>query len=102
MSGWKERKKTCIIRFTESNRLTQMNEGPSLQTINEKYYTCIGCKYLERVMMKSGKRPVYSHHCKHVEKQDRGFNDLLLRAYGGNIGISDRTPSWCPILSKVR
>lgn len=78
----------------KSNYNRQGNEGPSVVIVPEqKYTTCIGCKYYEYKLTISGRNPVYASNCIHT---------LTLRSFSvyGNLdqgynGIVE-TPTWCP------
>lgn len=70
------------------------HEGPTTWTHSRQ--SCMGCKWHEQAMMKSGLHPIYNHYCEHplstgVSEKERGTK-------GKWIGQSDATPTWCPVL----
>ena len=73
-----------------------MKEGYTEITIPaQTYKSCSECKYYETKMLRSGKKPEYSHNCKHPEVKDNGFLPFL-----GNLPNEDKTPDFCPFLTK--
>lgn len=59
--------------------------------VTETWKTCLGCEYLDRTMIRSGRHPLYHHRCKHPRWVNEWTNSRV-------IGDSDRTPSWCPLI----
>lgn len=68
-----------------------MRVGPSKLTIS--YQSCTGCRYLLRVIVRSGREPVYDNGCTHS-----GSPLFKLNNRETPIGPEDKTPIWCPVL----
>ena len=67
-------------------------EGPA--TFVETRQSCLGCKWHDWRMFKSGLDPVYEGYCKHPDPMISVPHEF----FGGRyIGRTDRTPSWCPV-----
>lgn len=68
-------------------------EGPYEQIIPEqRQITCSGCKWLNNVLIKSGKDPIRSYNCTHKDAISKHLGNLEQNILTGEI-----TPgSWCP------
>lgn len=74
-----------------SNR--EAREGPTIVTVSHE--SCLGCKWHEMIMWKSGRNPVYHHYCNHPDSkwEHKSFVDPR----SSWIGESNHTPAWCPV-----
>jgi len=77
-----------------------MNEtGPT--TVRSESQVCGLCKFHEQHMIHSGENPLYHHYCIHpISLQGAaGQKYPNIEGYAGReIGRSDNTPDWCPVL----
>lgn len=78
-----------------------MKEGPTV--IKTEHRSCLGCMWLNRRMVRSGRDPEYDHRCDHpgVEHRTLGVSVELEWMNMNVIGTSDRTPGWCPFLAEA-
>lgn len=67
-----------------------LREGPIICR-PQPYNTCLGCRWLVRRMVASGRDPIYDHLCTHTRS-----GGLLGSRH---IGRDDKTPDWCPVPS---
>jgi hypothetical protein len=69
-------------------------EGPSTRVVT--VYDCLGCKWLDRRLIKPKRmgNPEYQNNCSHPGGLLRGSSA------GRYIGPTTRTPGWCPVLKE--
>jgi hypothetical protein len=70
-------------------------EGPRIGLTRPTYYkTCVGCKYHQSTLFKSGRDPIYNHKCTHptVSGRKYPYNSDLHEDENGNVEPGD----WCP------
>lgn len=70
-----------------------MNKEGSV-VVTATHRSCMGCKYLDTTMVRSGKHPLHHHRCRHPKWEEELYGNRI-------IGESDRTPSWCPLIPKI-
>lgn len=73
-----------------------MKDGPTELAVT--YQSCGNCSHHNSVMRRSGLNPDYDHFCRHPEVM--GSIKVLWpdSQFGERIGLTDRTPAWCPFL----
>ena len=72
-------------------------EGPLKIKIPMTFkFDCLGCKYHDMRMVRSGLDPVYRHDCTHPEAP----KSPMKLSFTGNIGKTTDTPDWCPFLNR--
>lgn len=75
--------------------------GPREVVIPEqRFYSCMGCKYYSHTMVRSGMHPIYSTTCKKLDTfgKEVSEDDIVLENYR----IGERTPDCCPFLKSVK
>lgn len=58
-------------------------------TLTDTYRFCLGCKYLDETIIRSGRDPLRRYRCNHPQWKESPL-----------IGIECRTPRWCPFIPK--
>ncbi len=78
----------------EENNEFGLKQGPRLLVIPEqRYYSCLGCKYYNNRMMESGINPVYKESCTLMAS---AITKMYTRIDGG------KTPDNCPFLTSTK
>lgn len=78
--------------------------GPTETVIPEqRFYSCLGCKYFDHFMVKSGQHPVYDTVCKRMDYQGNVLEEgeLCLNHYPLSLSHRNETPSCCPYLKST-
>lgn len=74
--------------------------GPKEVVIPEqRFYSCIGCKYYESQMVKSGDRPLFSHTCKALDIAGNPSSENTILCYEL---YDEKTPDFCPYLKSQK
>lgn len=81
----------------------ELNEGPQQVVIPEqRYWSCMTCKYYEYRMLKSGMNPEYESVCKkldmygkEVDTNSTGYPFFLF------VLTDEKTPQQCPFLKST-
>ena len=81
----------------------ELNEGPQQVVIPEqRYWSCLACKYYEHRMIKSGINPKYESVCKKLDIYGREMgsdeNQFFLFALDD---LNSKTPKQCPFLKST-
>ena len=81
-------------------------EGPTIIEVPAQaaysYKSCMGCKYKNHQLVRSGFDPIYRNDCEHpnLSKDNKIYN---LFSYSGNLDdilLNGKTPEWCPFIVK--
>lgn len=64
--------------------------------------TCLGCKWLDHSMLRSGRDPIYENRCVHPSHPGPPATWVAsgLPSYRGREigrGVEPSTPDWCPV-----
>jgi hypothetical protein len=77
-------------------------QGPTLIKVptGVTYNTCFDCRYLNRVMVRSGRNPVHSNNCTHdYDNEVKGPGPYPAEIRFISQETPPITPHWCPILA---
>lgn len=62
------------------------------------YQSCMGCRYHDQRMIKSGLHPLYWHYCLHPSNPKMLMEGNMFGEKGRLIGSNHVTPMWCEAL----
>jgi hypothetical protein len=83
-----------------------LKEGPTLIEVPAQaaynYKSCMGCKYKNHQLVRSGFNPIYKNNCEHPDLPEN-IKSKSYNYYDGNLDnilLNGKTPDWCPYIVK--